>query len=155
MKVTFWKHKLELLVGGLLASLLSLALLLAGVIQTILEPYFWPMILVGVVCVGVTVIAFVQEKRLLSKVTYSEEGIECNWCKTQVASIKWADVTDVVATAHERGTEDLSFVAKDTQIDVSLTKKMYDTIIEVCPNEDIKTKLNGIECFKKFHAEQK
>lgn len=150
-KIKFWKHKAELFIGGTLTITFSFALSLAGLILTLINTSFWPMLAVGLLCLVLTFLVLFGGKRVLSKVIFSDEGIEWQWLNKTIASMSWLDITDVKSTPHGRGAEDLTFVAGNLQIDVGLTKKMYDAIMLICPIPNIKTTINNMNCFKWFH----
>ena len=153
MKVKFWKHKFELFVGGSVSIILSFATTIVGIIFTI-KLSLWPILVAGIIVSISTAYVLFFQKRILSKIVFSVEGIEWYWLNNKILNISWHDVTNVKATPRARGVEDLSFVAGDKQIDVSLTKKMYNTIMILCPQPNIKFMINNIDCFKCYHRDK-
>ena len=45
----------------------------------------------------------------------------------------------------------LSFIAGDKHIEVGLPKKMYDAIMIICPDPNIKLQINNLKEFEHFH----
>ena len=70
--------------------------------------------------------------------------------------MKWSDIIDVKGYPYSnKGAYYMSFISKNDQIEFEPTKKMYDTIIELCPSPNLKYEINNIEYFKGFHRNKK
>ncbi len=151
MKVVFWKHHTELFWGGTIIIFLALSFFIIGLIFTILNMNYFPILLVGIILCILALNMFFCEKRTLSKVIYSEEGIEWKWLNKSIDYIKWSEITDVKAISHGATVYNLSFIARDRHIDVGLTKKMYNAIMIVCPEPNIKFQIKSLREFKHLH----
>lgn len=86
-----------------------------------------------------------EEKRMPSKVIFSEVGIVWLLLKKPVTFIEWTEITEITTKSRGRGVRDLSFIAGDKRIDVSLTKKMYDAIMIICPEPNIKMDIKELK----------
>ncbi len=146
----FWAHKNELFIG-LFFMFLSLSILLYGIIQTTKVIEYWPIIPSGVFCIVLTILSLLWKKRVLAKVAFSKEGVESNWLGKKISYIGWFDIIDIKAIPHGTGPRNLCLIATNEKIEVTLSQKMYDTIMQVCPNPLVKIMINDLECFKYFH----
>lgn len=157
MKVKFWKYSLELYFYLFLIIPIAFLFLIFAI--TDLSPINsfeeWLVIAVFssflIFCIAWVFI----DKNLLSKVVFSEKGLEIIRFKKQVTFISWDDITEVKTKLRGRGNEHLMFVCGKTQVDIFLTKKMYNIIMLICPNECIKRLINNIDYFKSFHIKEK
>ena len=70
-------------------------------------------------------------------------------------SIYWEDIVEINAYIYNLSAKYLSLVTKNARIDFHPSKKMYDTIMKVCPYESFKTRINNFEEFKWFHRNKK
>ncbi len=150
----FWKHEFELFIAPTLFLTFSFIILIFGIIISIKEKYFNPLIPSGVMFLILTIIGMFYEKRILAKVIFSEQGIEWIWFKKRVSFINWEDVINVGPYIRGLSVDELAFSSKDTQIVMSLTKKKYKVIMFLCPREDIKQEINNIDCFKWYHRKE-
>ena len=155
MKITFWKHKYELFIGAILLAIISLLFIIIGIVLIIQNHYIWPILVLGIINLILILYLLFFQKRILSKVIFSNEGIEWIWLKKRILFISWNNITDIKSSPRGRGAEDLSLISYDNKIDVSLTKKMYDAIMILCPNQNIKNQINNIDSFKWFHKDKK
>ncbi len=155
MKITFWKHKYELFIGAILLAIISLLFIIIGIVLIIQNHYIWPILVLGIISLILILYLLFFQKRILSKVIFSNEGIEWIWLKKRILFISWNNITDIKSSPRGRGAEDLSLISYDNKIDVSLTKKMYDAIMILCPNQNIKNQINNIDSFKWFHKDKK
>ena len=146
MKVTFWKHKFELIAFFVVFMPMVLALFIAGLVMTILDAEnFWPLFLAGIVILLIFIFAVFEEKRMPSKVIFSEVGIVWIFLKKTITYIEWTEITEITTKSRGRGVRDLSFIAGDKRIDVTLTKKMYDAIMIICPEPNIKMDIKELK----------
>ena len=146
MKVTFWKHKFELIAFFVVLMPMVLALFIAGLVMIILDAEnFWPLFLMGIVSLLGSIFVLFEEKRMPSKVIFSEVGIVCLLLKKTVTFIEWTEITEIATKSRGRGARDLSFIAGDKRIDVTLTKKMYDAIMIICPEPNIKMDIKELK----------
>ena len=123
-----------------------LALFIAGLVMTILDAEnFWPLFLAGIVILLIFIFAVFEEKRMPSKVIFSEVGIVWLFFRKTVTYIEWTEITEITTKIRGRGVRDLSFIAGDKRIDVSLTKKMYDVIMLICPEPNIKMDIKELK----------
>lgn len=146
MKVTFWKHKFQLVVFLTVFMPIVLALFIAGLVMIILDvENFWPLFLAGIVSLLGSIFMLFEEKRMPSKVIFSEVGIVWLFLRKTVTYIEWTEITEITTKIRGRGVRDLSFIAGDKRIDVTLTKKMYDAIMIICPEPNIKMDIKELK----------
>lgn len=153
MKIKFWKHKLELFFVYPFFLIISFTLFLTGIILMFSNLSFWPLMLFGLSFVILILFLLLFNKRLLSKIIFSKEGIVLERFKKEIKKIFWSEIIDVDSIPVGKGHFYLSFITRQEQISVDLTKKMYKTIIELCPNLNITTKMNQMHEFLWFHKE--
>lgn len=150
-KLEFWAHKSNLILGIPMIIILLLIFLSIGIIEMPKSSIFWPMITMSIICLIFLIYILFFDKRTLSKVKFSEKGIELVWLGRDILFVDWYDIKEVKSTPRGKGAEDLSIISNTTQVDIGLTKQMYNTIIQICPNPLVKIMINDIECFKCFH----
>ena len=150
MKVKFLKHKEELIAICFLA-MLSLCFIIIGIISF---ANLGALFIIGSIFLIVPFYLLFIDKRPSSIVIYSEEGIEWKSFKKSVEFIRWDEITEITNTSRGKFYW-LTFISKEKRIDVSLTKKMYKVIMILCPYQNLKVRLDNIECFKWFHEKKK
>ncbi len=148
MEYKFWKHAPLILIAIPVLYISSVIFLIVGSI------YFnelWLMIVIGlfILILGFFLIFF--DKKYLSKISYTEEGVAWTWLNRNIIFFKWDEITDVKATSYSWTSSYLTFVIGEQQINIDLTKKMYNTIMDICPNPNIKMMINNIYCFRGYH----
>lgn len=152
MKVKFLKHKISLLYVVIICSIASIISICVGFIQ------FPKLLFICFVGVALLVFLFYDifiNRNISSSVIFSEVGIEWKSFKKTVVSIRWDEITEIVDTIRGRGFRWLTFIAKDKRIDVELTQKMYNVIMILCPYQNLKRRIDDMECFKWFHRKKK
>ncbi len=157
MKKGFWTHQLELLFFWSLSTILSLSCLIVGIVMTTIDQsVYWPIIVIGVYSTLICIYAIFFDKKTLCKVIFSEEEIILKRLNKIITIMKWSDIIEVKGCLYgNRGNAYISFISNNKQIDFVPTKKMYDTIIELCPSPNLKYEINNIEYFKGFHRNKK
>lgn len=147
MKVSFWKNRTELIFMMCLIAL-GIIFTLIGVIKfTALYQFF----ICGIILLIPCLMFLLFCRSPLTKLILSEEGLECKWFKQISVTIRWNEIIDVGRKQRSMALSYLSLVTNDKQVDIDLTKKMYDTIMILCPYENIKSKINSIQYFKYLH----
>ncbi len=151
MKTKFWNHRLELFLGGTIATLLSISIFIVGIILTIINKIYFPLIIIGILMIIIIIYSYFIDKRMLSNVIFSDNGIECRWLKKKVDFVKWEEITDVKAVPHGIAIHNLSFIVGNKHINVGLSKKMYNTIMLICPETNLKLQIKNLKEFKHLH----
>ena len=137
--------------GGTISIIISISLFVAGLTLTILDKIYFPILLSGLLLIIIMIYVYFIDKRMLSKVIYSDQGIEWKWLKKRISYIKWDEIDEVKSIPHGRTVYNLSFVANKNHIDVGLTKKMYDVIMLICPEPNIKFQIKNLKEFEHLH----
>lgn len=151
MKTKFWKHEFELLFVYPLFGIISFIIFLVGLILLIQDKSFWPLMVAGLIFLILILNVVVFNKRILSKVIFSKDNIKLERFKKEINHIDWNEITNIESIPVGKGHFYLSFVSKNKRINVDLTKKMYATIMDICPSLNIKIKINEMNEFKWFH----
>ena len=154
MKTEFWKHQVEVLFAWPLAVCLSLTCSIVGIVLTIKEVFYWPILVFGFLMLLICIYSIFFQKRTLSKVIFSESGIQVIRLKKKLMFINWNDITDVKSTPYSRGAHYLSFVAGSSQIDITPTKKIYEAIMILYPYQGIKTMINNNYHFRSLYRKK-
>ncbi len=151
MKVKFWKHTKEFHFY-ITIIIVSLIVPIWEIIDIIKNNSFPVFIIFYSLYLFVTFIYMLFiDKRITSKVVFSMEGIEVKYFKKQIVYIRWEDILEAKETVRNVRFSWLSFVTENNQINIDLTKKIYNIIMLMCPREDIKRNINNIEYFKWYH----
>lgn len=153
MKAKFWKNTYALYFICCM-SFISITLIIIGIIITIKYISLWPIILVGIIILFSCLYALFFKKKLLSQIILTNEGLECIMLKKQTLYIKWEEIINVKETPYSFTSSYLTFITYDKSIDIVLTKKIYNTIMEICPNQNLKALINNLESFKWFHKDK-
>lgn len=149
MKKEFWKNWSELIVYLILVFICAILVLTFSILfinnADVLYGIIFSaiMLIIGIACI------FLQ-KRILTKIIFSNQGIEIKRFGKQIGFINWETLTDIQYVIHGR-IGYLSFIVKDSQLEVALTKKIYNAIMAICPYPNIKAHLNNMEELKSFH----
>ncbi len=152
MKFEFWKHETEILfICPLMITLSSMCILVGIFLTIIISKIYWFIILLGIFCLILCIGVIFLQKKTLTKVVFTEKEIILKRLNKELTSISWSQITKVKDTPYSRAISYLTFLTDKNQIDVVLTKKMYETIMLLCPYQDIKNQINNIECFRWFH----
>jgi hypothetical protein len=108
---------------------------------------FWmSMGMILMICIA----ALIEKKRIFSTVTFSNEGVEWRLFKKQVLFIKWEEIADVKQT-HYGMIHQVALFRGQEKIEMEVLRKMYNTIMTICPMPDVKIKINELPCLKFFH----
>ena len=158
MKISFWRFKGDLISCAIILSVISIILSVTGVV--FIRDYDNTAGII-LICVNLLIIllfvgTMLLGKKYLSKITFSNNGFEITRFKKCLISYDWGDITDIKTTPYAKGFGNyLCFVIGDNKLDIQLTKKMYDTIMILCPYAGIKTMINNIGQFYYFHKNKK
>ena len=157
MKKEFWAHQFIVFFVAPLFMILSIICLIFGIVMTAIKGLdFSPLIFIGVFLISLCIYAIFFDKKTLCKVIFSEEEIILKRLNKIITIMKWSDIIEVKGCLYgNRGNAYISFISNNKQIDFVPTKKMYDTIIELCPSPNLKYEINNIEYFKGFHRNKK
>ena len=155
MRIKFWKNKYALCIFLPFISSASVIWIITGICLMILKsPGYGGMIVGGAFPLIIIMLCVIFDQRLSSKVIYSDEGIEWERFKKKILFLKWEEITEVKTTPISMYSCYLSFVSDKGQIDVELTKKMYDAIMYICPEPNIKIQINELQAYKWYHREK-
>lgn len=148
MKVEFWKESGQLFIAIPCFSICSIGLIIAGIITSLI-----PMLIAGCIFLLFTLCFLFYPNYALTKVILSEEGIETKWFKMQIALIHWDEITDVKTTPKGRSWN-LSFFSNNNKIEIQPTKKIFNSIMKLCINQNVKNKIQN-DIHLKWFSEQK
>lgn len=155
MKQEFWMYQYEILFFWPFIWVISLACLLTGIVMTLKSPMYWPILVFGAFCLIFCICIIFFQKKLLCKVVFSNEGITIKRLGKILTTMQWIEVLHIEGHLYgSNGGRYMSFISQSERIDVVPTKKMYNTIMLMCPNSKIKKELESIECIKCFHREK-
>lgn len=151
MEIEFWKRRDILYVGLPILGTLMIVFIILGIIFC--TNMLWPMSIVGALVLLFLVCEMFFDQRALSKVVFSDEGIEERFLGKKVDFISWLEITEVKATYKGKSGVFLSFFSRDREIFMVNSKKMYATIMILCPINSVKNQLKNIDRFKCFHKD--
>ena len=155
MEQEFWKHQYEILFFWPFMGVLSIACLITGIVMTTKASIYWPILVFGTFFSIFCVCTIFFQKKLLCKITFSNEKITVKRLGKTITSMKWSEVTRIEGRLYgSNGGRYMSFISLNGKIDVVPTQKMYNTIISVCPYPSLKNEINSIDCFKWFHRKK-
>ena len=154
MKKEFWVHEMSILFYWPLMIIISSILIIVGIVMTIKFTFCWPILATGLFILILCLYAIFIQKEPLSKVEFSEESIILKRFNKELQIIKWSNITEIKTISYSpfaRNANYLSFISGNKHIEIVLTKKKYQTIMILCPYENIKNQINNIDSFKWFH----
>lgn len=156
MKVKFWRYNIELFVFWPIIALFSIALLTSGIILSIQKGLsFVLLIILGLIFFLIFLYNLFLNKRVLTKIHFSESLIKITWLKNKLYEFSWQEITDVTTTLCGKGSRYFTLIFKDTKINMIPSKKMLKTIITLCPSENIKNKVVTLfDCYLHIHLKQ-
>lgn len=156
MKVKFWRYNIELFVFWPILTIFSLALLTYGLILSIQQNlYSILLITIGFIFLIIVLYNLFFNKRVLSKIHFSESLIKITWLKNKLYEFSWQEITDVTTTLCGKGSRYFTLMFKNTKINMIPSKKMLKTIITLCPSENIKNKVVTLfDCYLHIHLKQ-
>ena len=85
-------------------------------------------------------------KRILSKIAFSQEYIKITWLKKEIYEFRWHDITNVTTTLCGKGSRYLTLFVRDKSIDMIPSNKIFKAIMISCPFDSIKEKV--VDIFK-------
>ena len=151
MEIVIWKHKIKYVVVwgyNCLTFLVSVILALISIYNVnlgLLAISFFIFFIIGICWLFL-------DKNILSKLTFSEQGIRWSRFNKEIMYMKWKDITDVQQTYMGPTTFYLTFVSNDKQINMDIfSKKMYKEILNICPNENIKLRIKNLDFLRNYN----
>lgn len=154
MKNEFYVYEALTLISCPIFFTLSSIFTIFGIIMTIKYSY-WILLLMGCFLLILCFVILFGDKRALTKVKFTNDTIFVKRLNKLLFSVDWTEITDVNAnTPYNRYSKYLTFVAGDKRIDLVLIKKMYNSIMAICPYQIIKNEINKLEQFKWFHKNE-
>ena len=153
MEYTFWEKGTSLFGILFILSLLFVAIVTFSIL-TIFYPSFWlASLFMGLLFAFCFVMLFL-DKKYLTKITLTENGIKGTWLNKNIGFIKWEKIIEVKETVRSRAPSWLTLKTQTQQLDIELTKKLYNKIMEICPIPNLKVMINELEDFKFFHRKK-
>lgn len=153
MRNEFWKHQTEALLLWPLAIVISTSMIVVGIIlMCLIDLGAGGLVFCGTILLILALSILFSNNKILTKIEFSESGILLKRLNKKILFVNWDEINEVTTTPFSRPITYL-FVSDKVKIDVELTKKMYDTIMTLCPNIYVKTQINNIERFKCFHKD--
>lgn len=155
MRNEFYIYAAATLIGCPIYFTLSGILTIAGIVMTIIFSFCWPVLLLGCIMLILCFYILFGQKRTLTKVKFTNDTIFIKRLNKLLFSIDWSDISEVNANTLYApfiwNAQYLTFIAGNKRINLVLTKKMYKTIMLLCPYSSIKNEINNIEYFKWLH----
>ncbi len=154
MKVKIWKHTVGFF-SIVFCIVLILIMIIISIIKVIKDYHYWAMLVLFVLFLIYFLLYLIFSKNALSKVVFSEDGIEWIRFKKQIAFIRWDEISDVKQTLAGKYSYCLTFIAGSKRIDIDVSsKKIYNSIIQICPEPNIRMMINEINSLKYFHRDK-
>lgn len=152
----FWRHRSEIIIFWPFVFIFSFTFIISGIVLMIIKDLgFAGMILAGIIPLIISFILIISDTKLLSKIIISDKGIEWKKFKKQILFIDWHEIIEIKTTPISPTARYLSFVSNKGKIDLELTKKIYNTIMIVCPDSNVKMQINDLKDFKYLHKNNK
>ena len=98
-------------------------------------------IAIPLICI---VVLLIFPKNFLSKIVVSKEGIEWRLYKKRISFITWDEVTDVREKTVGRGNTHIVFYRGSDKIQMEISRKLYNAIMELCENQGVKSRLRNL-----------
>lgn len=140
MKVEFWKEGSRI-IGLFIPPLACIILLVISALGLFPNSDITAMTILWSFCLLLSILPFFK-KDWFAKIVLSDTGIALKHGKKQIIFIDWVEITDFKIILQYRGQKRFKFVAGDKFIEIFLgSQKLYDTLMEVCPNLNITMQL--------------
>ena len=154
--MAFFNHISEIVMFLVILPIIAIVFFVAGVVLSLQANNvgFVP-IGMGFAVIILIIIELFINKNTLSKISFDYDGISVSWLKQRRTYIRWNEIKFINEISRSKTFSWLSFVTKEKQINIELTKNIYNAIMHFCPIQSIKNKINSIECFKWFHRNNK
>lgn len=152
MKFVFWEYSVELF--GLISAML---LCFLGTITFLTLSFFyshlWICTIVFLMLFIICLCALFFNKKYLSKIIFTEKGLQIIWYKKKIGSFDWSEILEAQRTPFGRGISYLTLITMNNQVNIFISsQKMYDAIIATCSNANLKytiENLNFLKCFRR------
>lgn len=146
MKKNFWKNS-DLIFACSFFSALSIVFIIIFAIIFSYKHEVWPGFTFGIPLVGI-IIFIIFNKEVLSRICISEDGIKVFRLKKELNYLLWSDI-EVVERTTIHGTQVcLCLLSRNNKIEIAITKKIYNAIMDTCPFVNIKNRINEFDCFR-------
>lgn len=146
MEVRFWKEGKLLLFFAL--PLFLLVAITISIIIICVDTGILGAIIMCLVCLS-SLVPFLIKKNW-DLVYLSISGITVKRFKKIISTISWQQVKDVEIKYSGYTPRYLSFIYNSTQIDISINKKLYEAVLKLCSNVNIKEKVLNLKEFDKY-----
>ncbi len=156
MRFEFWINRTKILFGLPFILLLLFTETITTSIFYFLFDYrfLWPSLLLCVFLLIVSILWPFLDKSVLTKIVFSNDGIECRRLKKQTAFIHWEEITEIGGKPSGMTIGYLQINSKDYELKIELSKKMYNVIMQVCPIVQIRERISSMEEFR-FYRKNK
>ena len=139
----FWKEGIVYVIVLSLIPLLPFSLMLVGFILALNNTEFWIMVYIGMFLWVISIIPLFLPNTY-SKIIISKDGIGIKYRNKIRSFYNWESITDVTTSYSGYTLRYLTFISDDSKINVELNLKLYKTILKMCTNEYIKSKVQAM-----------
>ena len=151
MQKEFFKNKAALIfvIGTfIIVEIVILSLVVSALLGNENIAVLYPAIIACVLPLIFLLFIFFCRKEFLSKVVFSEEGLEWKLFKKQLLFIKWEEITDVKVIVEGVGNIQPAIYRNSEKIQMEASRKAYDSFMKFCPDPNIKAQISKLKCFK-------
>lgn len=153
MKREFWQDPTTTLLFYLMLSLAIIPFEILGIVLYVTDPENSIVFIVATFILLFAILDFLlgENRMYVTKIIFFDDKIVLKRFNKELNSIKWSEIIKVEEGSYSLARRYIIFVAEDSEIATYPTKKMYQTIISVCPYENLRTMINNLEMFKWYH----
>lgn len=153
VKKKFWLRTtaIRLIVPVLALSTLSLFIVSLSILIAFQRNIFVEFWLIDALCFVALIYYLFGKKSTLSIIEIADDGITCFWLGKTITKFQWSEIKTVQTKANGWSEPYLRLTTDTRQIDIEMTRKIYHTILVLCPNENITANLKAIKRFQRYN----
>lgn len=153
VKKKFWLRTtaMRLIVPVLALSTLSLFIVSLSILIAFQRNIFVEFWLIDALCFVALIYYLLGKKSTLSMIEIADDGIVCSWLGKTITKFQWSEIKTVQTKANGWSEPYLRLTTDTRQIDIEMTRKIYHTILVLCPNENITANLKAIKRFQRYN----
>ena len=145
MKYEFWKEPGQLFIAIPVFGVCGLVFLILGIVYSV-----WILTVFATTILIYIIYKLIAPKQALTKVMFSEFGVEIKWIRKQILFITWSEIIEVKSVPWGKSFR-LAFVTKNSKLEMEPRKKIYNAVMELCSKSSIKYQLqndSNFNCYR-------
>ena len=156
MVFEFWRSRSEIMFFWPSIIIFSFTFIISGLVLMIINNIgFAGMIIAGTIPLILSLILFISDKKFFSKIAISKEGITWKKFRKKILFISWDGIIKIKTISISPAAKHLALISDKGKIEFEVTKKIYNTIMILCSNANVKMHINNLKEFEYLHINNK